>query len=108
RLVTPLGYLQTLAAIREASVVVTDSGGVQREAYWLGTPCVTVREETEWVETIACGANTLVPPARAAADLAGVVERVGRAPRQVLPADRTAYGTGDAGLRIAQAVRCLL
>src|SRR6478736_4058096 len=42
----PLGYLETLAAVRDAAVVITDSGGVQREAYWLGTPCITVRTET--------------------------------------------------------------
>lgn len=102
--VAPLGYLQTLAAIREARVVVTDSGGVQREAYWLGTPCVTLRDQTEWVETIACGANTLVAPDRAASDLADVVDRARFAPRGVFPADRTAYGTGDAGRRIARAI----
>ena len=72
-LLPPLGYLQTIAAVRDAAVVVTDSGGLQREAYWLGTPCVTLRNETEWVETVACGANILVAPDRAAAELSRAV-----------------------------------
>ncbi|HEY7683019.1 MAG TPA: UDP-N-acetylglucosamine 2-epimerase (non-hydrolyzing) [Gemmatimonadales bacterium] len=103
-LVAPLGYLQALAALREAEAVVTDSGGVQREAYWLGTPCVTLRDQTEWVETVACGANTLVPPDRARAELSAVVERIVLGPRRLFPSHRTAYGSGDAGPRIAEAV----
>lgn len=106
RLLPPLGYLETIAAVRDAPAVVTDSGGIQREAYWLGTPCITVRAETEWGETLALGANVLVPPARARAELARVVHEraaTGRGTRGAW--DRTAYGEGDAAPRIAAAVR---
>jgi UDP-N-acetylglucosamine 2-epimerase len=100
---SPLGYLEAIAAVRDAAVVVTDSGGLQREAYWLGTPCVTLREETEWVETVECGANFLVPPAQAHEKLAGaVVEQCGR--RVQHPWSREAYGSGDAAQRVAEAI----
>lgn len=103
-LIPPLGYLESLAAIRDAGVVVTDSGGVQREAYWLGTPCITVRSETEWSETVALGANETVAPAHAAADLAArVTARL--AARGTW--DRGAYGEGAAATRICDAVAAL-
>jgi UDP-N-acetylglucosamine 2-epimerase len=100
----PLGYLDNLAAIRGAAAVVTDSGGVQREAYWLGTPCVTVRNETEWPETTHAGANNLVAP--------GAVDTIPLLVRQLVhfpPAawDASAYGCGDAGERIAAAITAL-
>ena len=69
-LVEPLGYLEMTALVAEARVVVTDSGGLQKEAYWLGVPCVTARPSTEWVDTVEVGANVLVdddPDALAAA-----------------------------------------
>ena len=97
----PFGYLDTIAAVRDAAVVVTDSGGLQREAYWLGTPCVTLRGETEWAETVECGANALVPPEHAATRLADTA-RAQCARRGGWTSD--AYGAGDAAERVADAI----
>ena len=102
--VPPLGYFEMIGAIRDASIVITDSGGVQREAYWLGTPCVTVRSETEWRETVTLGANVLVPSARAREELPAVVSgRLGTGGTW----DRMAYGGGDAAVRITDSIALL-
>jgi len=60
RIVEPLPYFDMLNLVADARFVLTDSGGLQKEAFWLGTPCVTLRDTTEWVETIEAGANVLV------------------------------------------------
>jgi len=60
KLIEPVSYLENVNLIKNASLVMTDSGGVQKEAFWLKTACVTLRENTEWMETVQLGANYLV------------------------------------------------
>ena len=92
-LTPPLGYLDFLELARNARAVLTDSGGVQKEAYLLGTPCVTLRDTTEWVETVNAGWNVLVDldPDAALSALA----------RPLPTGDRPSlYGGGNAAERI--------
>jgi UDP-N-acetylglucosamine 2-epimerase len=96
--VEPLGYLEMLALVAGADVVVTDSGGLQKEAYWLRVPCVTLRANTEWVDTVEVGANELVDP-DAPDGLAAALARAR------FPADAPAlYGDGHAAERVAAAL----
>jgi UDP-N-acetylglucosamine 2-epimerase len=90
----PLGYLAFAAAASQARVIATDSGGLQKEAYWYRVPCVTMRPSTEWVDTVEQGANTLVDddPAEIAAAIRGAVFPVGAPPL---------YGDGRTAARIA-------
>lgn len=60
QLVEPIGYYRMLNLITNARMVFTDSGGMQKEAFWLKTPCITLRDNTEWVETVNVGFNMLV------------------------------------------------
>ena len=92
-LTSPLGYLDFLELTRNARAVLTDSGGVQKEAYLLATPCVTLRDTTEWVETVGVGWNVLVD-----LDTEAALRALDRpAPTGEQP---DLYGGGQAGTRI--------
>lgn len=92
QLIDPLGYLDMVSLAGSATLVLTDSGGLQKEAYWLGVPCLTLREETEWVETLEVGWNTLV---------GSDPEKIIKAVRSVVPATSrpSLYGDGCAAAR---------
>ena len=97
-LTRPFGYLDLAALASQARVIATDSGGLQKEAYWYGVPCVTMRPSTEWVDTVEVGANRLVdddPDAIAAA----IAEARMPDERPVL------YGDGTASAKVAAILR---
>jgi UDP-N-acetylglucosamine 2-epimerase len=99
RIAAPLGYLAFTALLCRARAVLTDSGGVQKEAYLAGVPCVTMRDSTEWVETVETGWNALVDLDAAAAL---------RALRDTPPPQRPElYGDGRAGERVVAALAAL-
>jgi UDP-GlcNAc3NAcA epimerase len=94
RMIQPLGYLDFAALASQARVILTDSGGLQKEAYWYGVPCVTLRPSTEWKDTVEVGANVLVDDDPDAIAAAAAAAR--------MPEDRPKlYGDGHAADRIA-------
>jgi UDP-GlcNAc3NAcA epimerase len=95
-LTAPLGYIELTALLCNARAVMTDSGGIQKEAYLAGVPCITLRPNTEWVETVEHGWNVLVD-----LDRDGALAALGTQP----PAERPAlYGDGEAGRRVLEAL----
>ena len=100
RLREPLGYLDMTALERRAAVIVTDSGGVQKEAYFHRVPCVTLRDETEWVELVEHGWNTLCVPDGGPRIAATIRERIGTE-----GADVRLYGAGNASASILSLLR---
>jgi UDP-N-acetylglucosamine 2-epimerase len=96
RLTPPLGYMAFTSLLTNARRVLTDSGGVQKEAYFAGVPCVTLRDTTEWVETVDAGWNVLVD-----LDLHSALTALDESP----PAERPQlYGDGRAGERVVAAI----
>jgi UDP-GlcNAc3NAcA epimerase len=96
-IIEPLGYLDFAALASRARVILTDSGGVQKEAYWYRVPCVTMRPSTEWVDTVTAGANVLVDDEPEAIVRAVATARFPDSAPEL-------YGDGHAGERIAAAL----
>jgi UDP-GlcNAc3NAcA epimerase len=98
--ISPVPYRNCLDLISGARAVLTDSGGIQKESFLLGVPCITLRDETEWVETVAAGANAVV---------GANTDRIKTAVESLRLRDptwpdraRQCYGNGEAGATIAR------
>jgi UDP-GlcNAc3NAcA epimerase len=92
----PVSYFEMLLLLKSCTKVITDSGGLQKEAYWMEKPCVTVREETEWVETLEGGWNQLTGPN---------AEKIIHALKNEPTTDwKPVYGDGKASEKIAEVI----
>lgn len=98
--IEPVGYLDMVMLEQNAQLIATDSGGVQKEAFFHRVPCVTLREETEWTELIEAGWNRLAPPDSAQAVAQRIEAALASEGKEIAP-----YGNGDATGRIARAIQ---
>ena len=96
-LLEPVSYLHMVWLLEHCKLVVTDSGGLQKEAYFFAKPCITTRDETEWVELVEVGWNVLVGASRSL-----IIDTCLRNDPSRLQVQKSLYGTGDAGLKIAK------
>jgi UDP-GlcNAc3NAcA epimerase len=91
KLIEPVGYLEMVQLEKYAGVIATDSGGVQKEAFFYRVPCITLRDETEWVELVESGWNRLAPPLDSLSVKKAIEGALGSRGKDVSP-----YGEGDA------------
>jgi UDP-GlcNAc3NAcA epimerase len=99
RLIDPVGYFEMVWLLNHCGLVLTDSGGVQKEAFFFGKACVTLRDQTEWLELVEAGANELV-----GADNLKIVEAAGRNLGRKVRDNEQLYGGGEASKRIVSAL----
>lgn len=96
-IIEPVGFLEMHWLLQHCTVVMTDSGGVQKESFFHHKPCITLRDETEWVELVEAGANQLAPPGEADI-LAAVQNMIGK----TIDKNLNLYGLGDSGKKIIE------
>ena len=94
--IEPQSYFSNLSYLTHSNGLITDSGGMQKEAYWLEKKCVTIRKETEWVETVTLKGNTLIFD-----NLTGITELINEKPKQW---DKSLYGNGTAAIQIVDLI----
>jgi UDP-N-acetylglucosamine 2-epimerase (non-hydrolysing) len=97
RCIEPVGYIDMLTLMKNAKKILTDSGGIQKEAYILGVPCITLRENTEWIETLTGGWNVLVGSDKGKI-LAAIMADV------EMSSDNSVFGNGDAAKKIVRII----
>ena len=97
KMIEPVGYLDMLVLEENARMILTDSGGMQKEAYFFGVPCITLRPETEWVETVETGWNVV-----AGADTLAIVDGYQRAFNSPPASRPNLYGYGTASLEVVR------
>ena len=95
----PLSYEEMLWLQKNAQAIITDSGGMQKEAYFLKVPCITIREETEWLETVESGANVIV-----GVSVEKIIEHARNPVVNLSSFEGKIYGSGDAGIKIVSKI----
>jgi UDP-GlcNAc3NAcA epimerase len=103
RTIDPVGYIEMMALLKHAKIVITDSGGLQKEAFWSKTPCITIRNRTEWIETVDLGVNfvTDVDPKRITQALKNIMENY---PEIKTKFKTNPYGDGKAAQKIVKTI----
>jgi UDP-GlcNAc3NAcA epimerase len=101
KILEPIGYLDMLALEQHAACIITDSGGVQKEAYFCGVPCITLRDETEWVELVEAGWNRLCSPEQPFS----LIEILLQVQKSSFSSVTPLYGKGDAASQIVALLR---
>jgi UDP-N-acetylglucosamine 2-epimerase len=104
RVIDPVGYIEMLALLKHAKIAITDSGGLQKEAFWSKTPCVTIRDRTEWIETVDMGVNfvTDIVPEKIRQTIKYIVENYGEIKGRFAS---NPYGDGKASERVVNILK---
>ena len=105
QLIAPLGYLDMLSLVSRSDLVFTDSGGLQKEAFWMGVPCITLRESTEWVETVKLHANVLTGLSETKIRRAAKFFLSQKDARSRIASLPNPYGSGAAAVKVVSCLR---